>query len=257
MTNHYQVAVASVALILAAAFPAQSDPIDESSYGLNLRAIETVPIVNTKPNANFEYANPDFSGSWEKDYRRSDNWEQNLNLEIAKMRSAAQRQSRSIGDTRTGPGVISLNQGARGTNIIDLARFAELVSRSNDLVITQTDKQVRIKREGESDLICDTSDVPIRTSSNEFGSEVCSLKEHQLLFTISLPGRVEVYHRFEISPDGQSIHQLTNVSYNKTLSFELVQFFNYYEAPDDDQYTCSQTLSRGKVCKQSQKAPGS
>ncbi|MBR9911119.1 MAG: hypothetical protein GYB33_12295 [Gammaproteobacteria bacterium] len=242
--NHCKVALASTLIALAAVLPAESGPVAESLVGFE-----------TQANADFDYAQPMFSGSWQKDFQRSDNWEQNLNLQISKMRAEAERRSRSSSDQRLGPGVISLNQGGSGTNIIDLARFAESISRSSELVITQNDKQVRIKREGKPDLVCESGDVPHRTSYNEFGSEVCSLNEHQLLFIISLPGRIDIYHRFEISPDGQSIHQLTNVSYSKSLSFELVQYFNYFEAPDDGRYTCTQTLSRGKVCRQRRQAP--
>ena len=43
-----------------------------------------------------------------------------------------------------------------GTTIVDLARFAELISRHNDIYISQTDDEVRIKRDGEADLVCHT-----------------------------------------------------------------------------------------------------
>lgn len=239
-------------LALLASPPVQSGLLEEDKVrnGSHQSSIDKITEIDIRPNADAEYSAPDFSGAWAKDYARSDKWDQKLQLQINKMRSAAQKQSRSGRDSRSGPGaVISLNQGAgRGTNIIDLGRFAELITRSNDMFITQTDKEVRIKREGESDLICNGSAEPIKTSSNEFGSEVCSWQGHKLFFRISLPGRIEIYHRFEVSPERESINQQTKVSYGKHLSFDLVQFFNYYGPPDNDQFNCTQTLSRGKVC---------
>lgn len=239
-------------LALLASPPVQSGLLEEDKVrnGSHQSSIDKITEIDIRPNADAEYSAPDFSGAWAKDYARSDKWDHKLQLQINKMRSAAQKQSRSGRDSRSGPGaVISLNQGAgRGTNIIDLGRFAELITRSNDMFITQTDKEVRIKREGESDLICNGSAEPIKTSSNEFGSEVCSWQGHKLFFRISLPGRIEIYHRFEVSPERESINQQTKVSYGKHLSFDLVQFFNYYGPPDNDQFNCTQTLSRGKVC---------
>ena len=192
-------------------------------------------------------ARPDFSGSWEKDYRRSDDWEQKINLKLLEMRRKAERQARSVGE-RTFSRSTSIGR-SRGASIIDLARFAELISRSNDLYITQTDSEVRIKRDGEADLICGTGEIPIWSGSQEFGSEVCGWNNHQLIFKVNLPGNTDILYRFVVSPGGESITLLTTVSYAQQLSFDLVQFFNRYE-PAQSLFSCRQTLTRGKVCSQ-------
>ena len=247
-------------LALLVSLPAQSDLLaaDKLKNGAHQTANDEVTEIDIEGNDDVEHNSADFSGAWAKDYRRSDKWDQKLQLQMNRMRSAAQKQSRLGRDSLYGPGIISLNEGAgRGTTIIDLGRFAELITRSNDLIITQTDKEVRIKREGESDLICNGSAEPIKTSSNEFGSEICSWQGHKLFFRISLPGRIDINHRFEVSPQHESINQQTKVSYGNRLSFDLVQFFNYYGPSDIDQFDCTQTLSRGKVCSQRKNKTGS
>lgn len=196
-------------------------------------------------------AKPDFSGSWQKDYRRSDEWEKQVDLKISEIRRQAERQSDRQGGVSGSVGGVSVGgQGRSGTTIIDLARFVESISRYNDLYIFQTDSEIRIKRDGEADLICGLGDVPIRTSSNQYGSEVCGWNNDQLIFVISLPDGIGIYHRFVVSPDGQSINLQTRVSSNQSLSFDLVQFFNRYDT-QTGAYTCRQTLTRGKVCSQS------
>ncbi len=252
--------MACLLLALLISLPAQSDlsAAANISNGSQQTGMDKITEIDIGGSAEVEHSPPDFSGAWAKDYTRSDKWDQKLQLQLDRMRSAAQKQSRLGRDSRYGPGVISLNEGAgRGTTIIDLGRFAELITRSNDLIITQTDNEVRIKREGEADLICNGSGQPIKTSSNEFGSEVCSWQGHKLFFRISLPGRIDIHHRFEVSPEHESINQQTQVSYGKRLSFDLVQFFNYYGPSDIDQFNCTQTLSRGKVCSQKKNITGS
>jgi len=177
-------------------------------------------------------ARPDFSGSWEKDYRRSDDWEKQVNLTILELRRKAERQARSRGEASFGNASISAGR-SNGTNIIDLARFAELISRSNDLYITQTDSEVRIKRDGEADLICGTGELPIWSDSQDFGSEVCGWNKHQLIFKVNLPGNIGIFYRFVVSPEGESINLLTTVSSGQQLSFDLVQFFNRNETSSE------------------------
>lgn len=197
-------------------------------------------------------AKPDFSGSWQKDYRRSDNWEQKVNQTINQMRYDMQRQQRNGFEMGAGPVAIQGAGGSGRANIIDLARFTELISRHNDLFITQTEDFIQIKREGEADLICDLGETPIRTYSDDFGSEVCGWNEDRLIFIISLPDKIDIRYQFAVSEDRHSINLITNVSSNDSLDFELVQFFTRYETPQGE-YDCKQTLSKGKVCTQSRR----
>ena len=197
---------------------------------------------------------PDFSGAWEKDYRRSDDWEERVKQKISELRREAERQARSVGDRRPRRNTVQIGVpvGNRKTNIIDLARFTELISRYNDLFITQDGNQIRIKREGEADLICGLDNQISTSSSNQYGIERCGWDNDQLLFRIDLPGDIGVLHRFAISPEGFSINVHTRVSSGNSQAFDLFQYFNRYEAPVE-QYQCRQTLSRGKVCHQNVK----
>ena len=103
----------------------------------------------------------DFSGSWEKDFRRSDNWEDELTRTLRIRQESAIRQQSSPGSSRsrsTPPisiGNLNLPRSrGRGANIVDLARLAEYISRQSVLDIMQTRDEIRIERRGEAALIC-------------------------------------------------------------------------------------------------------
>lgn len=188
---------------------------------------------------------PDFSGSWEKDYRRSDNWEEQLRSKINDLRRQAEQRARRGGESRPSLGQVNIGNPSR-TNVIDLARFTELISRHTTMQIKQDQNQITIEREGEADLICSTSDKVIR-SQNEFGAELCVWQKDRLIFKIQLNEGTVIYQRFLLSPNRQALNLLSRVSHPGSSSFELVQFFDRYEAPAE-RFKCSQTLSKGKVC---------
>lgn len=185
---------------------------------------------------------PNFEGSWQKDYRRSDDVEQKLNLTLA----AIQRQyERAQGRSDVPIAVGQTNN--RGTTIVDFARFAELISRHNDIYISQTDDEVRISRDGEADLVCHTEDQFVYSQSGDLGSEACGWAGDQLIFRINLPGDVSVLYRFSFSDDRNDLNLQKRVSSGQYMAFDLEEFFTRYEAVNQD-YECVQTLTRGRVC---------
>lgn len=199
----------------------------------------------------------DFSGSWEKDFRRSDNWEDELSRTLRVRQEASARQQSSPGSSRI-PSVPPISVGnvnlprsrGRGANIVDLARLAEYISRQNTIEITQTRDEIRIIRSGEADLVCGVEYELQRTFSSAHGVEVCGWDGQQLIFQIMLPDDLTIMHRFTVSSNQQVLNLLTTVYSKSSEPFNLRLAFNKYEAPRDE-FNCIQTLSRGQVCNQS------
>lgn len=223
-------------------------------FAVSSMATEIPPVDdNGFPQLSFR---PDFSGAWEKDYLRSDNWERQVRAKLAELQRAAERRARGGRSDSRVPGV-QVTLGGNRTNIIDLARFTESISRYNIMTIKQDEHEVRIEREGEADLVC-TVDKKAVLSGNEFGSERCVWSANRLIFNISLNEGTEILHHFRISADRQSINMQTRVSHRGT-SFELVQFFTRF-GDTNNQYNCRQTISKGKVCnllgEQAEENPG-
>jgi hypothetical protein len=198
----------------------------------------------------------DFGGFWEKDYRRSDNWQDELTRKMRLRQEAAARQGGNPGAAARvsvppiSIGNINLNVGrGRGASIVDLARLAEYISRQTTLRIDQARDEIRIERRGDSSLVCGTGWQVVQTFTSSYGVEACGWDGQQLVFQTMLPDDLIVVHRFSVSSDGLLLNLITSVISKGSESFDLRQAFNRYDAPRAE-FDCEQTLSRGRVCSQ-------
>jgi len=195
----------------------------------------------------------DFSGSWEKDFRRSDNWRYELNRKMRMRQEAAQRQTsqsprRNVVQPPISVGSINLPRSSGSTaSVVELARLAEYVSRQTTLNITQTLDEIRITRRNDSTLVCGLGYEVIQTFANEFGVEACGWDQQQLVFQTTLPGELSIVHRFNVSSNRKELNLIITINSRNRESFSLVQAFTRYDAPAPD-IQCDQTLSRGRVC---------
>lgn len=198
----------------------------------------------------------DFGGFWEKDFRRSDDWQDELTRTMRMRQEAAARQNANPGAGRnvTVPpisiGNLNLNRArGRGASVVDLARLTEYLSRQTTLRITQTREEVRIERRGDSTLVCGTGWDVLQTFASDYGVEACGWDGQQLVFQTMLPDDLIIVHRFSVSADGQLLNLIISAVSKGAESFDLIQAFNRYDAPPEE-FDCEQTLSRGRVCSQ-------
>ncbi len=185
---------------------------------------------------------PNFEGSWEKDFARSDKWDEELQRTIDQLNREMER-SQGRGDSGAGYSSSRRNAG----NLISHARLAELITRQTTMRIIQTDDEVRIERQGDAALICSTLNSDANSFESPHGQEYCGWERQQLVFQIALADGVYIEHRFSVDPSGDSLSMLTSVSSRNSLPFNLITFYNAYDAPEDGIH-CVQTLSRGRVC---------
>lgn len=194
-----------------------------------------------------------FSGNWEKDFARSDNWEDELNrrMNLRQQNAAAQRAGIGLGG---GPSVTLGNTNLnsprrREANLFVLARLSEYINRSSTMEIFQDRERVRIERRGEAPLICGMDTGPTQTFSNQHGAEICGWDRQQLVFEVALPDGLYIIHRFSVASNSQTLRMITSISSNGSIPFNLVQSYNKYQAPPNE-YNCIQTITRGRVCSQ-------
>ena len=198
----------------------------------------------------------DFSGSWEKDFGRSEKWEDELGRMLRIRQEQAVRQQAGVGGG--GPAIsignINLNSSRDGASIIDLARLAEYISRQTTINIVQDRQQVRIERRGEAPLVCSIEAGPMETFSSEHGTEVCGWDQQQLVFVITLPGDLVIQHRFTVAADREELRLVTSLRSGDGAPFNLLQTFVRYDEPAES-FNCVLTLSRGRVCSQTGELP--
>lgn len=186
----------------------------------------------------------DLSGSWEVDYARSDNIQQELNTLARQLRQEIERRARAAekGYSVSGAPIAS------GRDLLALAEMAELITASELLDITQTEGSLRIKRDNSFALVCRIDRPPPVVSTNPFGQERCGWDAHQLYFDISLPDGLEIRHRVTRAALGNAL-VVQSAVYSPTVRepFVINKVFTRYD-PDKAGFRCTQTLSRGRVC---------
>lgn len=192
------------------------------------------PVASNRSSA----ARPDFSGSWERDFARSDRWEDELQRTLD--------QWSRLMDRGTDGGSISSSRRGAG-NVVANARLAELITRQTTIEIEQDAYQIRIKRRGDADLVCTTANNLEDTFNSRHGNEYCGWDRSQLIFEITLETGVVITHRFSVDATRENLSMMTTVSDRRSIPFNLRQFFYRYDAPADN-FECVQTLTRGQVC---------
>ena len=177
----------------------------------------------------------DLSGSWERDYSRSDDIQGVLN-------STLRRMYRPHPDT--GYPIPSPNS----SKVVALARFAEIITRTDVLTITQDEYEIKVARKDDFTMLCEFYEGYAKRTVSEFGAEVCSWNGHQLVSHLLLPDGLLVSHQFTIAADGMSLQVSTTISSNATsVPFTIKRVYMKFELPESD-FNCLETLSMKRVC---------
>jgi hypothetical protein len=190
---------------------------------------------------------PDFSGAWEVDYSQSENVRDAFDTLINALQRQVQRQSRNMAQ---GGGTLAVaGAGANSdASLYALARMAEIVTEPQLLDISQSATRITVKREGSFALECEFQQGGLQRRESVLGSEFCGWDGHQILFQVSLPDGLTIYHRFTLGPDGERINVATTLrSTQVSWPFTLDRVYRRYD-PGAGGIRCQQTLSKGRVC---------
>lgn len=188
----------------------------------------------------------DLSGSWERDYSRSDDIQAVLNSMLRRISRPAPDPSFSTNRRTGSAGPPAPTQDL--SKIVALARLAELITRPDVLTIAQDEYEISIARKDDFAMLCEFYDGYAKRTESEYGTEVCSWNNNQLVSHLILPDGLLVSHRFSMSSDGMSLHVATTVSSNATRTpFTVNRMYMKFDAPESD-FNCVETLSMKRVC---------
>lgn len=177
----------------------------------------------------------DLSGSWERDYSRSDDIQAALN-------STLRRIYRPQPDSPYPAPSQNLNK------VVALAKFAELITRFDVMTIEQDEFEIRISRKDDFTMRCEFYDGYAKRTESEFGAEVCSWNGQQLFSYLVLPDNLLVSNRYTLSGDGQSLQVATTISSGATrVPFTVNRVYMKFTPPESD-FNCIETLSMKRVC---------
>lgn len=184
----------------------------------------------------------DLSGSWERDYVRSDEVNAALREAYYQLaRTAADQQySRNQGMVQPAPKDVAALQA--------LARLAEMITRPDVLTISQNDHEIQIDRKDDFAMLCAFYNGMAKGTESVYGTEICGWDGRQLVSHLVLPDGLQVTHRFTISADRSQLRVITTVSSSTSrMPFTLRRFYTRFERPSPD-YNCIETLSMKRVC---------
>jgi hypothetical protein len=189
----------------------------------------------------------DLSGSWERDYARSQDVQGALNAMFQDRQRAAMQQQQMNSVSRTGPPSAGLSQ--REVNgMVALARLVEEITRPDVLTISQDEHEIRIAREDDFDLSCTFFDGIAHGTDSPYGTEVCRWDGDDLVSHLVLQDGLRISRRYTISPDGNYLREITSASSSVTRSpLVLHRFYTRFEAPARA-FNCIETLSMKRVC---------
>jgi hypothetical protein len=185
----------------------------------------------------------DFSGSWQRNYIRDDTvngalmdaYDHLLRLTVDRQRYP-------------GPAAGSGPSQRDQESLIALARLAELITRNDVVTIVQDDYEIRVDRKDDFSLQCSFFDGIPQAIANPYGRESCSWDGDNLVSTLLLPDKLQIVHRFTVSPDRQELRIITTISSSTSpVPFTLRRFYTRFDRPTP-KYACIETLSMKRVC---------
>ncbi len=182
----------------------------------------------------------DFSGSWERNYALSDNFQEKLNFVYFDLRRLAQRP----GDAQ-----VAVQQGSVNA-LLALAQLAEEITRTATLEIDQSPTTLYVDRDDDFALICNFNENNLVLQQYAYGDEICGWDADRMVFHVRLPDGLTIQHRMTLSPDRLQLNITTILSSRHSPTpFTLSTYYDRYAAPRD-QYDCTLTLTRRRVCSQ-------
>lgn len=196
----------------------------------------------------------DFSGSWERDYARSQDVQGALNAMFQDRQQQVYQQQQMNSLSRSSSPTAGLSR--REINgMMALARLVEEITRPDVLTISQDDFEIRISREDDFALSCAFFEGIAQGTDSPYGIEVCNWDGNDLLSHLVLPDGLVISRRYTLSPDGQYLREITTASSSATRTpLVLHRFYIKFEAPARA-FNCIETLSMKRVCSTGQIEP--
>ena len=180
----------------------------------------------------------DFSGFWARDYSRGD--------DINKVLQKAYFELARRGD-RNHAGVRMASERDM-SRLMPLARLVELITRTDELAISQTEHEILIERRDDFALLCAFFDGVAKPTESAFGRETCGWDGERLISVQEFPDGLRVIYQFNTSEDKQELRVITTASSNTApIPFTVTYYYRRFEKIRG-QFKCIETLSMKRVC---------
>jgi len=180
----------------------------------------------------------DFSGSWSRDYGRSDNVTQVFQSALWELGRKRDRSG----------AVVPMASERDVSTLIPIARLAELITRPDVLTISQSEHEIFVERRDDFSLTCAFYDGVAKSTESVFGSETCGWDGDRLISVHDMPDGLRVVHQFHVSDDRRELRVITTVSSSTAPMPFTMSHFYWRFAKTPSKLACIETLSMKRVC---------
>jgi hypothetical protein len=180
----------------------------------------------------------DFSGLWARDYSRGETaneaW-RDAYYELAKR------------NNQNGSAIATPSQ--RDVSMLrPLARLVELITRMDQLAISQTEHEILVERKDDFALMCAFFNGVAKPIENTFGRESCGWNGDRLISVQNFPDGLRVIHQIDTSDDRQELRVITTATSDTApMPFTVSHYYRRFEKVPG-RFECIETLSRKRVC---------
>jgi len=186
----------------------------------------------------------DFSGSWARDFSRGDDvnkvW-QNAYYELARRRGSGRG--------------LAMPSDRDMSMLMPLARLAELITRPDELTISQTDYEILVERRDDFALMCAFYGGVAKSTDSSFAKEFCGWDGDRLISVTEFQDGLSVVHRFDVSEDRKQLRVITTVASDTAPMPFTIEHFYWRFNKIAGKYECIETLSMKRVCSTGSLAP--
>lgn len=180
----------------------------------------------------------DFSGLWARDYSRGENVNQVLRdayYELAK-------KNYNSGQAIPRPSERDVSM------LIPLARLVELITRTDQLAISQTKHEILVERKDDFAIMCSFFNGVAKPIENAFGKESCGWDGQRLISVQNFMDGLRVVNQFDTSEDRQELRVITTaMSDTAPMPFTITHYYRRFERVPG-RFECIETLSRKRIC---------
>ena len=180
----------------------------------------------------------DFSGFWARDYTRSDNINEVLRdayYELGK--KSGQRDS-------VGPRASERDM----SRFMPIVRLVELITRSDELTISQTEHEILVERRDDFSLMCAFFDGVAKPTDSAFGRESCGWDGDRLISVNEFPDGLRVIHQFQTSENRKQLRVITTATSNTAPMPFTISHYYWRIEKIPGKFECIETLSMKRVC---------
>ena len=180
----------------------------------------------------------DFSGVWARDYTRSDNINEVLRDAYYELgRKSGQRDS-------VGPRASERDM----SRFMPIVRLVELITRADELTISQTEHEILVERRDDFSLMCAFFDGIAKPTDSAFGRESCGWDGDRLISVNDFPDGLRVIHQFQTSANRKQLRVITTAtSSTAPMPFTISHYYWRIEKIPG-KFECIETLSMKRVC---------